>query len=360
MVTDVKKLRKFNDLLSKHSQRRHTIVLNPKGEYKNFGQPDEEVEYDKDEWKIPENLSTWISELEKKSMFNTEEKILLLYQKLCKDFIYDDNLISYIRKSDDDTFLLPDWYGRDTDEKWTENREQHNRRVCFELSRYLATSLNELLKNKEGYHTCILWDKGLTHYFVGLTCGEYSITLDTDDFNNIKDLTRLKTGLTAEGIKVWEDEEGKFQRALDQFNKKRDRYSIERISNDIESQELEQPKEEEPEDIAFLRNAIKVLIEKYDIDSQGIFEYMKEIVDIKHGPEKRKKVWKKIEGEDEKATRYIRCLIVNLDGKEYIIDGDKGILRPFDAKEFDKKDAEFFRFHNPNIGKDTDEHYDGR
>ena len=32
----------------------------------------------------------------------------------------------------------------------------------------------------------------------------------------------------------------------------------------------------------------------------------------------------------------------------------------FDAKEFDKKDAEFFRFHNPNIGKDTDEHYDGR
>ena len=224
-------------------------------------QPDEAIEYDKDEWRIPENLSTWISELEKKSIFSTEEKILLLYQKLCRDFTYDDNLISYIRKSDDDTFLLPDWYGRDTDEKWTENREQHNRRVCFELSRYLATSLNELLKNKEGYHTCILWDKGLTHYFVGLTCGEYSITLDTDDFNNIKDLTRLKTGLTAEGIKVWEDEEGKFQRALDQFNKKRDRYSIERISNDIESQELEQPKEEETEDIAFLRNAIKVLIE---------------------------------------------------------------------------------------------------
>lgn len=358
MVTDVKKLRRFNDLLSKHSQRRHIIVLDPNGKYKNIEQPDEEVEYDKNEWKIPESISTWINELEKKSIFSTEEKILLLYQKLCKDYTYDDNLISYIRKSDDDTFLLPDWYGRDTDEKWEENRGQHNRRVCFELSRYLVTSLNELLKNKEGFHTCILWDKGLTHYYVALTCGEYSITLDTDDFTNIKDLTRLKTGLTAEGIKIWEDENGKFQKALEQFNKKRSEYSIDRISDDIKSQEFEP--EEESEDIMFLKNAIKVLIEKYDIDSQGIFEYMKEIVDIKHGPEKRKKVWKRIEGEDEKATRYIRCLTVNLDGKEYIIDGDKGILRPFDAKEFDKKDAEFFRFHNPNIGKDTIEHYDGR
>ncbi len=358
MVTDVKKLRRFNDLLSKHSQRRHIIVLDPNGKYKNIEQPDEEVEYDKNEWKIPESISTWINELEKKSIFSTEEKILLLYQKLCKDYTYDDNLISYIRKSDDDTFLLPDWYGRDTDEKWEENRGQHNRRVCFELSRYLVTSLNELLKNKEGFHTCILWDKGLTHYYVALTCGEYSITLDTDDFTNIKDLTRLKTGLTAEGIKIWEDENGKFQKALEQFNKKRSEYSIDRISDDIKSQEFEP--EEESEDIMFLKNAIKVLIEKYDIDSQGIFEYMKEIVDIKHGPEKRKKVWKRIEGEDEKATRYIRCLTVNLDGKEYIIDGDKGILRPFDAKEFDKKDAEFFRFNNPNIGKDTIEHYDGR
>ena len=358
MVTDVKKLRRFNDLLSKHSQRRHIIVLDPNGKYKNIEQPDEEVEYDKNEWKIPESISTWINELEKKSIFSTEEKILLLYQKLCKDYTYDDNLISYIRKSDDDTFLLPDWYGRDTDEKWEENRGQHNRRVCFELSRYLVTSLNELLKNKEGFHTCILWDKGLTHYYVALTCGEYSITLDTDDFTNIKDLTRLKTGLTAEGIKIWEDENGKFQKALEQFNKKRSEYSIDRISDDIKSQEFEP--EEESEDIMFLKNAIKVLIEKYDIDSQGIFEYMKEIVDIKHGPEKRKKVWKRIEGEDKKATRYIRCLTVNLDGKEYIIDGDKGILRPFDAKEFDKKDAEFFRFNNPNIGKDTIEHYDGR
>ena len=358
MITDVKKLSKFNKLLSTRSQRKHTIVLDPNGKYKNIEQLGEEIVYDKDEWKIPDNVSTWINELEKKDSFNTEEKILLLYQKLCKDYTYDDNLISYIKKSDDDTFLLPDWYGRDTDPKWEENRKQHNRRVCFELSRYLATSLNELLKNKEGYNVCILWDKGLTHYYVALTSKEYSITLDLDDFNNIKDLTRLKTGLTAEGIKVWEDENDKFKKTLDNFNSKKSKYSIEKIDEDIKSQDLGE--ENVPEEIDFLNNAIKVLIEKYDIDSQGVFEYMKEIIDIKHGPEKRKKVWKRIEGKDEKSTRHIRCLLFNFKDKKYLIDGDKGILRSFDDKEFEEKEPEFFRFHDPNIGKDNDEHYDGR
>ena len=115
-----------------------------------------------------------------------------------------------------------------------------------------------------------------------------------------------------------------------------------------------------PEEIDFLNNAIKVLIEKYDIDSQGIFEYMKEIIDIKHGPKKRKKVWKRIEGEDDKATRHIRCLLFNFNDKKYLIDGDIGILRAFDDQEFEKKEPEFFRFHDLSIGKEDKEHYDGR
>ena len=87
---------------------------------------------------------------------------------------------------------------------------------------------------------------------------------------------------------------------------------------------------------------------------------MKEIIDIKHGPEKRKKVWKKIEGEDDKATRYIRFVVFNVNERKYIRDGDQGILRVFSDDEFEKRDPEFFRFNNPNIGKDIDEHYDGR
>lgn len=35
-----------------------------------------------------------------------------------------------------------------------------------------------------------------THYVVGLTGNNYSVILDQDDFNGIKDLTRLKMGLT--------------------------------------------------------------------------------------------------------------------------------------------------------------------
>lgn len=169
----------------------------------------------------------------------------------------------------------------------------------------------------------------------------------------------MKTGLTAEGIKVWEDSDKRFQNALEKFNNKRGKYSIEKIDEDIK-EERSAEIEEEPEDIVFLKNAMKVLIEKYDIDSQGIFEYMKEIVDIKYGPEKRKKIWKKIEGEDEKSTRYIRCLIFEMEGKKYIIDGDKALLRLFNDKEFEGKDPIFFRFNDPSIGIDTEEHYDGR
>ena len=133
----------------------------------------------------------------------------------CYDYVYDDNLISYIQKVDDDIFSLPDWYGRNVDKEWEKNREKHNRRICFELSRYLVESLNELFKNDENYNSCILWNKNLTHYFVGLTSNEYSLAIDLDDFFRIKDLTRVKTGLTLEGITILEDDKDKFKNVLD-------------------------------------------------------------------------------------------------------------------------------------------------
>ena len=54
-----------------------------------------------------------------------------MFDFICKNYTYDDNLISYIRKIDDDTFTLPDWYGRDIDEEWEKNREGHNRENMF-------------------------------------------------------------------------------------------------------------------------------------------------------------------------------------------------------------------------------------
>lgn len=281
-------------------------------------------------------------------------------------YVYDDNLISYIKKVDDDSFDLPDWYGRDIDDRWKENREQHNRRVCYEVSRYLAQSLIKLFEGNENVNICILWDKGLTHYFVGLTCGEYSVTLDLDDFNNIKDLTRLKTGLTAEGIKILEDPTGKFRGALDKFNKDRTKSSIKKIKSEIDNDstlsesttdDTTSSQIDEPDDIVFLRNAIEILREKYDIDSQGLFEYIKEIVDIKLGPESRKKIWKEIKGSENAATRYIRCLVIEVANKKYVIDVDQRLLRPFDETELKRPDSDFIAYKD--LQRNWREPYDG-
>ena len=226
MSIKIEKVIKLNELVNVFFRSKHTVVLEPKLEKKYGKYLGEDIEYDKAEWNIKDDFKKYVDELVKNSQKSDEEKILLIYEKICKDYVYDDNLISYIQKVDDDIFSLPDWYGRDVDKEWEKNREKHNRRVCYEVSRYLAKILTELFKDKEDFNICILWDKDLTHYFVGLTCDEYSLTLDLDDFNNIKDLTRLKTGLTIEGINILDDDKGKFKYALTNFNEGRSKYAI--------------------------------------------------------------------------------------------------------------------------------------
>lgn len=350
MNLNIGKLIKLNSLVSLSFRRKHIIVLNPEGEQ---GKKDlnTNIIYDKAEWKIPEEVRALIDELSKNSELSNEEKILTIYEKLCRDYIYDDNLISYIQKIDDDSFALPDWYGRDIGEEWEKNREQHRRRVCYEVSRYLAKSLTELFKDDKNFNVCILWDKGLTHYFVGLSSDEYSITLDLDDFNNIKDLTRIKAGLTAEGIVVLVDKSGKFKGALDKFNEGRCKDAIKKIEDDIHEDSgflvhntgnQDSSSIVESDNIAFLKNAIEILKEKYGIDSQGIYEYIKEIVDVTLGPQARKKVWKEIN--DNGVTRYIRCLVLDVDNQKYIIDVDQMAIRGFDEDELKRYDREFIPY----------------
>ena len=45
----------------------------------------------------------------------------------------------------------------------------------------------------------------------------------------------------------------------------------------------------------------------------------------------REKIWKKIDGQNRESTRYIRCVVVNIDGKKYLIDGEDARIRPFDV-----------------------------
>ncbi len=367
MNVNIDKLIELNGLLSLSSRRKHKVVLDPGEEYKNIKDlkdENEDIVFDKNEWKIPAELQIFVDELSKNSQLSDEDKILSVFDKLCKDYIYDDNVLSYIKKVDEEDFGLPDWYGRDINPDWEKNREEHNRRVCYEISRYLAKSLMEVFKDNDKYNSCILWDRGLTHYFVGLTCNEYSLTLDVDDFENIKDLTRLKTGLTIEGIVILEDNEDKFKNALDKFNKGRNRYAIKKIQDEIEnktsnsSTENQNTEEIEDEDIAFLKNAVEILTQKFDIDSPGLFEYMKEIIDIKIGPESRKKVWKKLNGKSNEETRYMRCLVVDVNNQKFIIDVDEKIVRPFDEQEFSKENSEFIPYKK--LSRDWNEYYDGR
>lgn len=359
MNVNIEKIIKLNELVNIFFRNKHTIVLDPKLEKKYGKYLGEEIVYDKADWNMPSELKEYVKELSKNEELSKEEKILSVYEKLCHDYVYDDNLISYIQKIDDDIYSLPDWYGRDVDNEWEKNRENHNRRICFELSRYLVKSLDELFKDDKNCNTCILWNKNLIHYFVGLTSDDYSLAIDLDDFFKIKDLTRLKTGLTLEGITILEDDKHKFENALDKFNEGRDEFAIKRVENKIEeTNEAEiEDEEKEKEEVVFLRKAVEILKED-ELDSQGIFEYMKEIIDISIGKENREKVWKKIDGKNRESTRYIRCVVVNIDDKKYLIDGEDAIVRPFDEKEFDKKRTKFVP--NKELTRGGFDYYDGK
>lgn len=360
MSINKNKLIKLNDLVTLSFDRKHIIVLNPE-EYKNKEDLNGNIIYDTAEWKMPKDINILVNELSKNKYLSNEDKIFSIFEKLCKDYVYDDNILSYMKKIDDNLYILPDWYGKDISQEWQKNREKHNRRVCYELSRYLAKALIELFKDNPDFNICILWYKGLLHYFVGLTCSKYSITLDLEDFySNIKDLTRLKTGLTAEGIVILDDNEGEFKSALEKFNKGRIKYSMKKIESEINTfisnPDLNQIVESDI--IVFFRNAIEILKEKFNIDPQGLFEYMKEIVDIKLGPTSREKVWKIIKGNNNETIRYIRCLVLYVDNQKYIIDVDKMLLRPFNDDEFTKENAEFIPYKE--LSRDWDEQYDGK
>ena len=359
MNVNIEKIIKLNELVNIFFRNKHTIVLDPKLEKKYGKYLGEEIVYDKADWDMPSELKEYVKELSKNEELSREEKILSVYEKLCHDYVYDDNLISYIQKVDDDIYSLPDWYGRDVDKEWEKNRENHNRRICFELSRYLVKSLDELFKDDKNCNTCILWNKNLIHYFVGLSSDDYSLAIDLDDFFKIKDLTRLKTGLTLEGITILEDDKHKFENALDKFNEGRDEFAIKRVENKIEETNETEIEDEgkENEEVVFLRKAVEILKED-GLDSQGIFEYMKEIIDISIGKENREKVWKKIDGKNRESTRYIRCVVANIDDKKYLIDGEDAIVRLFDEKEFDEKRTKFVP--NKELTRGGFDYYDGK
>lgn len=364
------RIEKLSNLITKQVKRKPTIILDPTPEKQTFRivgtAKDVNAAIDADEWEISEELKAFVSELAQKEE-NLEEKILDIYVKLCKEYTYDDNTLSYIKNNGDDTFFLPDEYGRDTDDEWKENRKKHDRRNCFEISRVLAKSfvkLIEELKLQKRYDVCIIWDEAVTHYFVAIASDDYYVTLDLDDFNQIKDLTRMKTGLTLEGISLLEDTKSKFRNALANINKFREYDSQDAIVAELSKNDRVDEKEtnRESEDIIFLQHTIQILKEKYNLDSAGMFEYLKEIVDSKCGRQNRSTMWKKVETEKGQGARYTRCLKVNIDDNEYLIDVTKELpdeifLDFHQLNEEEQKSVIRFSALNRNW---EDDPYDGR
>ena len=317
---------KLNDLLTYDLKRKPTIMLepNPEHSYRVSGTANDiMLGIDTEEWEIPDELKPFVEELAKSDISN-EEKILKIYQRLCEDYTYDDNVLSYIRKNDDESFFLPDEYGRKTNPEWKENRKKHNRRVCYEFARLYAKAINELLRDNHNLEAVMVGDKENLHYVVGLTGNDYSVILDLDNFNKIKDLTRLKLGLTINGITILRDDFGKFQKALDNFNK-------DRLDELAEVKEIEE-KFKGKDDIKYFKSVIDIL-KKYNIDSQGFFEYMR--AKIEQEKIKIEKIWKEVKGSSER--RYLRCLIFSFNYKTYLLDSDEKTLSEVDKEKLDKK-----------------------
>ena len=90
------RLCKLSELITNDLKRKPTIILdpNPEQSYRISGTANDiVVGIDADDWEIPEKLQPFIDETTKEDI-SDEEKILRIYQKLCRDYTYDDNVLS--------------------------------------------------------------------------------------------------------------------------------------------------------------------------------------------------------------------------------------------------------------------------
>lgn len=315
-------IRKFYTEINQSLEGDYKIILEP-----NRKLTEDWIEYDTVKWELEAPLKNLVTQLSNDNKLTFEEKILSIYKYICLNYIYDDNVLYFFKRDCNDPnnikYIAVDWYGRIVDNTWIENRKKHNRRICYEFARFYAKAINELLDENDNLEAFMVGDKENLHYVTGLTGAGYSIILDLDDFNNIKDLTRLKLGLTLQGIKILRDDSGKLQKAIDNFNKGRldELVEVEKITQNLR----------EKDTIKYL-NAIVEILRKYNIDSQGFMEYMRS--KIEQEEIEIEKIWKEAKGGNEK--RYVRCLLFEFDSKIYLLDSIDQTLNIVIKEELDK------------------------
>ena len=291
---------------------------------------EEWIEYDQVKWVMEDVIENLVNSLKNNKTLTFEEKILMVYNRICLEYVYDANVLFFFRKDTSDPenvkYIAVDWYGRIVDEEWLSNRKKHNRRICYEFARIYAKAINELIEEDEKYkgklEACMVGDKDNLHYVVGLTGEKYSAILDLDDFNSIKDLTRLKLGLTLKGINIFRDESHILQKAIDKFNEDRP------VELPVIEKARKMYKSNEIDIIKYFKCALEALRD-YNIDPQGIFEYMRFLVEQEEI--EVEKLWKEVKAQPEK--RYERCFVFENEGKTYLIDTVMKVLITVNKEE---------------------------
>ncbi len=297
----------------------YKIILEPKRSLQ-----EEWIEYDNTKWELEEDMIELIRKLSENNKMTFEEKLLNIYKYICLNYIYDDNVLYFFRRDISDPenikYIAVDWYGRIPDSKWIENRKKHNRRICYEFSRFYAKAINMLLDN-ENMEAFMLGDKENLHYVTALAGKEYSIILDLDNFNSIKDLTRLKLGLSLKGIKILEDNSAKITNAVTEFNK----------NLAVELSEIESAQLEKVDILDYLYKVVDIL-KKCNLDSQGFCEYIRSLIE-KEGITVDK-IWKQVTSFPEK--RYARCLVFDFEKNTYLLDSIDQTLSILEIEKLDK------------------------
>lgn len=278
----------------------YKVVLEPSTNIK-----EDYVELDCINWELEDTMIELVDSLKNNNKLTLEEKVLEVYKFICLNYIYDDNVLFFFKKRKDDEgntyYIAVDWYGRIIDKNWIEKRKNHNRRICYEFSRFFAKAINILIGNRDDIESFIIGLKDNTHYVTVISGEDYSAILDLDDFNKIKDLTRLKTGLTLDGIRILRDDKNILRNTIDKFNESRKQTLIEK--GNIK------------EKIEYFNKAINT-IKEYNLDSQGFNETMKKIIEDEKIDTDR--LWK-LEAESPEK-RYVRCIGFEYESKKYIVD----------------------------------------
>lgn len=242
-------------------------------------------------WKIgDDSISDKINKLDNLKQLSLIDLIIYIHFEICKYFVFDE-FCYFLGKYDKERnlSLIDKKYGRNPSDKWIEARKKHNRRICFELSRYFAFRIKQF--NNDKCDVFLVSDEFETHFAVGVICDDFMITIDTDDYIKGADLHRVKLGLKMQGITIVSDEKQIVENAIEKVNANRkSKKTFEReAEQDIENRETK-------EWIEILLDKIKI------IGNDGIFKFANMILEFKGFT--TQKIWEK-QGDIYIQTLYI-------------------------------------------------------